>query len=137
MGKRIRVFSFIFSFCLFACTCLIVYGVLACQGLLDRREDLAAQLDTMRGRELKQQAEYGQVVEKLPAALALQAEITPEAQELEASVAALKNTRKVLRGEIALLEQELNAQAEERAELLDTLRSLKRGLTERLDAAQP
>lgn len=78
-------------------------------------EDLSLSLETSRGREVKQQYEYDQVVAQLPQVQAQVEELEPQAAEAQAREQELRARRKELRAEIAQLEEQqaaLQAQVE-------------------------
>lgn len=78
-------------------------------------EDLSLSLETSRGREVKQQYEYNQVVSQLPQVQAQVEELEPQAAQAQAREQELRTRRKELRAEVAQLEEQqaaLQAQVE-------------------------
>lgn len=73
--------------------------------------DVARSLETSRGRERKQQAEYDQVVEDLPKVQEEWEQTQPLADAASAEVDALKAERKRLREEKQALEDALQEEA--------------------------
>ncbi|MBR2822406.1 MAG: hypothetical protein IKE24_01765 [Clostridia bacterium] len=74
--------------------------------------DIRLSLETSRGRERKQQAEYDMVMEELPRVRAELAEAQPRAEAAAEEVKALKETRKALREKKKALEKEIQEQKE-------------------------
>ena len=74
--------------------------------------DTALSLETSRGRERKQQAEYDQVQRELPQIRAELEETLPMAEEAARRVASLKTERKALRAEKKEIEETLAGNGE-------------------------
>ena len=86
--------------------CLIMALFLLLRGRLDfQMEDLSLSLETSRGRERKQQAEYDEVTAQLPLTRAELEEAQPLADAAAEEVRGLKEERKRLRAEKKELEQ--------------------------------
>lgn len=132
METRSLAWKFLFAFILLICMLTTVWYTWHSQVLLATQRELSAQLDTSQKREIKQQVEYDQAVADLPVALALAAEIVPQADALQAQVDDLKATRKALRTEIATNQKTLSLLDEERIALVDTLRNLQATLATHL-----
>lgn len=106
-------------FCgLFVAAMLVLCAFLA-QWTLDQARlqaqiaDLEISLDTSRGREARQLHEYDEVVRALPLAQAELERVAPLAEEAKARESELRQQRKDLRAENALLLQQVDeAQAE-------------------------
>lgn len=88
-------------------------------------EDLTRSVETSHQRERKQQYEYDQVVEKLPATKAELETVTPQAEAAQATVTDLKAQRKALREEKETLEAELETAKAEEAEALQQVETLQ------------
>ncbi len=88
---------------LFFCAAMAFFTVI--RGQLDfRLEDTARSLETSRGRERKQQAEYDEAAEALPRTREELETVRPLAQEASENVSRLKEERKQLREEKKRLE---------------------------------
>lgn len=92
----------------FTCAVLCWYAV-SQYSLRFQIDDLSLSLDTSRGREVKQQYEYDQVVAQLPLVQAQLTELEPQAAEAQAKEKELRTRRKELRAEVAQLEEQLAA----------------------------
>ena len=95
------------AFCLFLCAWIPVRAQLDFQ-----LADTALSLETSRGRERKQQAEYDQVQRELPQIRAELEETLPMAEEAARRVASLKTERKALRAEKKEIEETLAGNGE-------------------------
>ena len=115
MKKSGSVFTALFVAVMLACTLFLAWYIPSAAGLRFRIDDLEISLDTSRGRERKQQAEYDQVVKDIPDTQAKLDETLPLAQAAEEEVAALKAEKKKLKEEKKALEAGA-AQAAEEAE---------------------
>lgn len=113
MKKSCSVFISFFVAVMLACALFLSWYIPAAAGLRFRIDDLEISLDTSRGRERKQQAEYDQVVKDIPETRAKLDEALPLAQAAEEEVAALKAEKKKLKEEKKALEAGAAGAAEE------------------------
>ncbi len=108
MGKTDRILTWVVTVVMLL-FCLFLIAYLPLRADLDfQLTDVELSLETSRGRERKQQAEYDEVTEQLPLTRAELTEARALADEAAAEVTALKEERKALRAE----KRELEAAAE-------------------------
>lgn len=105
MKKNKKATSLLFClFMLLFCAALAAMTVLRAQTDF-QLEDVARSLETSRGRERKQQAEYEEAAAELPRVRAELAKVQPLADAAEREAAELKEKRKALREEKKAREQ--------------------------------
>ena len=113
--KKSGHFESVFA-CVLLLFCLALIVWVPLRGILDARlTEASLSLETSQGRERKQEYEYAQVSEELPATRARLEETQPLADAAAEEVAALKARRKELRAEKKHLEALLNDVPEEQA----------------------
>jgi len=95
------------------CSLFLAWYIPSAGSLRFRINDLEISLDTSRGRERKQQAEYEQVVHDIPETQAKLDDTLPLAQAAEEKVAVLKAEKKKLKEEKKVLEAGGSVTAEE------------------------
>ena len=115
MKRKSSGFAALFAAVMLAFALFLAWYVPSSARLRFRVEDLTISLDTSRGRERKQQAEYDQVVLDIPATKELLTEKQPQAEAAKAEVDALKAEKKQLREQKKALEAALNETKEEAA----------------------
>ncbi len=111
MKKRISVFS---AFCVvffFVFAAFMAWYIPSVSSVRSKIEQTQRDLDTSRGREDKQQAEYNKAVEELPIVRAELQEKEPLAEEALKTIEVLKARRKELRAEKKALESESSPEA--------------------------
>ena len=111
MKKRIYVFS---AFCVvffFVFAAFMAWYIPSVSSVRSKIEQTQRDLDTSRGREDKQQAEYNKAVEELPVVRAELQEKEPLAEEALKTIEVLKARRKELRAEKKALESESSPEA--------------------------
>ena len=111
MKKRISVFS---AFCVvffFVFAAFMAWHIPSVSSVRSKIEQTQRDLDTSRGREDKQQAEYNKAVEELPVVRAELQEKEPLAEEALKTIEVLKARRKELRAEKKALESESSPEA--------------------------
>lgn len=112
MKKKAQVFSVSCVLILFAFVVFMVWYTVSMSSLDSKIAETRQSLETSRGRENKQQAEYDKAVAELPLVQAELQEKQPLAEEAESKVAALKTRRKELRAEKQELEEMLSGSDE-------------------------
>ena len=111
MKKHISVFS---AFCVvffFVFAAFMAWYIPSVSSVRSKIEQTQRDLDTSRGREDKQQAEYNKAVEELPVVRAELQEKEPLAEEALKTIEVLKARRKELRAEKKALESESSPEA--------------------------
>lgn len=99
----------LFSLMMFITALLVAWYSVTANQLDFQLADLSTSLETSRAREKKQQFEYDQVLADIPLLQQELAETQPQADEAVAHVAALKERRKELRAQKAVLEEQASA----------------------------
>ena len=97
MNRREKVLAGVFVLVMLAFSVLLAAWVPLRAALDFSIADTSLSLETSRGRERKQQMEYDQVLEALPAVREELAEIQPRAEAAAEQVRLLKEERKALR----------------------------------------
>ena len=105
-GKQ-KCLSYILSFFLFLFVLAAIWNVLDQDALRSRLEKVQDNLAVSIGRESKQQFEYDEVSEKIPAVKKQIDRIVPLAETAESKLKDLKEQRKELRKEKKELEKQL------------------------------
>lgn len=116
MRKITPLFSLVCVLILFFFAVFMAWYLPSMSTLAAKTADIRQSLETSRGRENKQQAEYDKAVEQLPQVQAELLEKQPLAAEAEEKVTALKVRRKELRAEKKELEEKLAGTAENQEE---------------------
>ena len=116
MGERGNGFIRLFTATLFACVLFLIWYIPSRAQRDFQLKDLALSVETSRGRERKQQAEYDEVTAELPQVRAALAKTQPEADAALAAANELKAERKKLREEKKKLEEALDAAEKEPGE---------------------
>ena len=108
MKKKASAFSVLCVVFLFIFTAFMAWYLPSMSSIKANTAEARQSLDTSRGRENKQQAEYDKAVEELPQVQAQLLEAAPLAVQAGEKVDLLKARRKELRAEKKELEQKIS-----------------------------
>lgn len=104
-----RLFTAVMVAVLLLCSAVVAFTLFHHAAVTEQITQVQANLDAVRGRLRKQQAEYAQYQEELPLILAQLEAVQPDAQAAYDQEQALRQQRKELRAENSALADELAA----------------------------